>query len=133
MQLRRDYVSFKEAGGEIVAVGQGTPQYLDQFARQFAVPFPCLCDVSLNSYQAYGLGKGTLNEVMGPRVLFKGISSLLFKGASLGKVVGDPKQMSGSFVIDREGAVRFSHRSKTSDDITPSEALLSEIQKLTKK
>lgn len=131
MQLRRDYVSFKEAGGEIVAVGQGTPQYLDQFARQFAIPFPCLCDVSLKSYEAYGLKKGTFNEIMGPRVLLKGIRSMIFKGVKMGKVVGDPKQMSGAFVIDTRGNLCFSHIGKTSDDIPQNEALLTEIKKLT--
>ena len=107
VDVRRDYDSLGDAGGELVVITMGDIEQTDQFRRSFDAPFTFLADTEQTAYRAYGLARGTLGQIAGPSVWLPAIKALARGGA--GKPVGDIRQMPGSFVIDRQGIIRYTH------------------------
>src|SRR5438874_8242667 len=66
--LREEQHRFRDAGATVVLIGQGSPEEGARFREEKRVPFACLLDPGRASYEAYGLGRGTIPQVFGPRV-----------------------------------------------------------------
>ena len=69
--------------------------------RFFADRWPdvaAIADPDLALYAAFGLGRGSLGEVLGPRAVLAAGRALL-RGNLVGKPVGDVKVMPGAFLI----------------------------------
>ncbi|GBC81182.1 hypothetical protein HRbin10_00288 [bacterium HR10] len=124
--MRRDYERFKAHGAEIVLIGQGDPEQTQAFCREQDVPFPCLADPERKAYAAYGLSAGTLMQVLGPRVWWRGFRTWR-SGYSAGKPIGDVRQMPGVFIINRAGIIRFIYRYRDIADNPSSELLLEQL------
>lgn len=123
--MRDDYDSFK-AKAEIAVVTQGTPAENAELAARHGAQFRYLSDPEHRAYRAYGLGRGGFAQVMSPAILFKATLSAL--RGNVGRRVGDVFQMPGTFVIDREGIVRFCHRNSNASDNPPNAAVLTVLQ-----
>jgi len=113
-QVRDQIQRYKDAGAELAAVTMSPAVELAPFREEFQLPFRLLSDVERAAYRAYGLQRGGLLAVAGPGMWKRGWSSWLSFGA--GRVVGDPYQMSGSFVIGADGLIRWAHYAKSSAD-----------------
>ena len=107
VDVRKQYERLRGAGGELVVVTMGSVEQTEQFRRSFDAPFTFLADPEQAGYRAYGLARGTLWQIAGPRVWLPAIKALARGGA--GKPTGDIRQMPGSFVIDRKGIIRYAH------------------------
>lgn len=69
-----------------------------------------VADPERSLYRALGVGRGSLSQVLGWRVLRAGILAFL-KGHGIGRVEGDPFQLPGTAVIYRGKVVRrYIHR-----------------------
>jgi hypothetical protein len=84
----------------------GSPQEGEHFFRERWPEARAVSDEAKELYAAFGLSRGTLGQVLGPRVLWAGLGAAL-RGHGLGKPVGDPLMLSGWFLVD-EGAVVWS-------------------------
>lgn len=104
-------------------IGQGNVEQTRAFCREQDVPFPCLADPERTAYVAYGLETGTILQILGPRVWWRGIRAWK-AGYSAGKPIGDVRQMPGVFLVDRSGIIRFIHRYRDISDNPPNELLL---------
>ena len=113
-QMRDHIQQYRDAGAEVVAVTMSPAAELAPFREEFQLPFRLLSDIERAAYRAYGLQRGGLLAVAGPSVWRRGWNSLFSLGA--GRIVGDPYQMSGSFVIGADGRIRLVHYSKSSAD-----------------
>ena len=83
----------------------------------FAAHWPealVICDPEKSLYAKFGLVRGTLLQVLGPRVWWPGLRGLL-RGHGVGKPKGDPLQMSGAFVV-QGGVVTWAHAYRHSAD-----------------
>jgi peroxiredoxin len=75
------------------------------------------------------LRRGTFLEVLGPRVVARGFEAAA-KGHFVERVVGDAFQLPGTFIVDREGIVRYAkHARHAADHPDPSE-LVAALNKL---
>ena len=113
-QLKRAYSRVKEAGGEILQVTASTPARAQFYARQFALPFPYLCDPDRRAHAAWGLAK----RAHGPAYYAKTFVQAMRTGP-VANDFGDLKPLMsevpslladddmGLFIIDRGGAVRY--------------------------
>ena len=130
-QLRRALPGYRQRAARCFAVTTGTPADTGAFCRRHQVPFPCLVDLPGEpGYGAFGLEKASLRRLLGPSV-----------AASLWTVVrrarevsiprsGDVFQMSGTFVLDGGGVVRFAHRARYPADHPADEAIWSCLDQL---
>jgi hypothetical protein len=101
-------------GGELVLVHMlksgGELRYLgghDHVSR--------IADPKCELYRAFGLGRGGLMELFGPRVWWLGAVSL-FKGCGVGHLAGDGLQMPGAFLF-RNGEIISAQRAHSAADL----------------
>ena len=94
----------------MVAVSFEPRDQLFQLARQLRLPFPLLSDPERDVYRAYGLQRGRLSQLLSPGTVLAYVK-LLAGGRIYHFRWSDLRQLGGDFVIDRQGIVRFEHRS----------------------
>jgi peroxiredoxin len=124
VQLHRAQPDFEAAGARLVVIGQATPRHAAHFRRRFELEVPMLADEQRASYKAAGAKIATFNELLGPRVVAKGVATSRRYGVRQGRTIGHPAQLGGSMVIDQDGSVVWSHMSQdASDNASPEEML----------
>ena len=122
MQLHRERDAVEEAGGELVLIGQATPRHAAHFRRRLGVDLTVLADETRQSYRAAGAKVATLNELLGPKVVSKGLVSSLKSRQPQGRTIGHPAQLGGTLIVRPDGSVAWSHMSEdASDNATPDE------------
>ena len=103
-------------------VTMGTPEDNAAFKRSFNLSYTLLSDPDRIAYQAYGVPRGSGWNVAGPSTWIQGFRALGSHG--FGKIIGDPFQLPGSFIIDKIGVIQFAQYNKTSAGwATPAELL----------
>jgi Peroxiredoxin len=97
------------AGLNLVVITQGTPQLTASFAREFAPGLLCLADPERKAYSAYGLERGTLRQTFLNIRVWQAIARSKKKGyaVEMPPEGQDAMQMSGSFIISREGKIEL--------------------------
>jgi hypothetical protein len=114
------------AGAQIVVVTMGKPAETERFCSERAPGLRCFCDPDAASYRAFGLMRGTNEQLFGPAVWLKGAQVTLggkFEGLPVGRPVGDPFQMPGVFVLAPDGRVAFAYYSRHAGDY-PDDAVI---------
>ena len=113
-QFKRAYARIKAAGGEVLQVTNSTLARGRFYARQFALPFPYLCDADHRAYTAWGLGQRShgpgyyvktllkMAKMDPPPSEFGSFKPALSEMPSM--LVDDDM---GLFIIDRGGTVRY--------------------------
>jgi peroxiredoxin len=117
------------AGLGIAVVMQGTPAETAVFAAQYAPGLLCLSDPERKAYQAYGLERGSLFQTfLNPKVW-----SAVSKASKKGYAVEPPPpgqdamQMSGTFIISKEGRIELPYYYDHIADHPPLDLLLSGV------
>jgi peroxiredoxin len=134
IELTRTYLKFQDLGAEIVCIAMGTPQAGKAFEIMFDVPFPILTigETDTTPYELYKLGKGSWGQLLGIASFVNGFKAMSkLKGKTVGNIVGDGKQMPGTFIIDTQGIVQFAYISQNASDNPPTNLLLGALSKVT--
>ena len=108
---------------------QGTPAQAASLCGQYRVEFPCLADPDLDTYRTFGLKRGSMSEVVGPGTWLKAAGAMS-SGHFGGRVIGDVMQLPGTFIIDREGVVRFAKYAGHSGDHPSMDDLLAALREI---
>jgi len=115
--IRCEYQKILAAGMHIVCVANGPYKVGKAFEIYFDLPFPVLVSENAAPFSAYGLERVSISALLTPRVIIKGFVALLH-GHIQGRIIGDPMQMPGTFIIDTRGIVQFVHRNRDAADHT---------------
>ncbi|MFT5079549.1 MAG: hypothetical protein ACI84E_000189 [Planctomycetota bacterium] len=83
----------------------GTPTEGDTFLGERWPEARAVSDPNQELYPAFGLGRGRIGQLFGPRALWAGLKARRF---GVGKPVGDPLVMSGWFLV-KDGRVIWNH------------------------
>ena len=111
-------------GAQLVLIGQLTPRHASHFRRRQGVELPVLADEKRASYKAAGAKIATMNELLGPSVVAKGLMTTMQTGRLQTRTLGHPAQLGGTMVIAPDGRVVWSHMSDdASDNASPEEIL----------
>lgn len=94
------------------------PATSEEAEPHFAARWPdaaAVADPEQDLYRAFGLGRGSALQLLGPRVWLSGLRAL---GGlhGVGRPTGDPLVMPGAFLV-RDGAVTWSHVSEHAGDV----------------
>jgi peroxiredoxin len=119
----------EEAGLAIAVIMQGTPESTAIFAQQYAPGLLCLSDPERKAYQAYGLERGNLFQTfLNPKV-WAAISRARKKGYAVEYPPAgqDAMQMSGTFIISKEGRVELPYYYDHIADHPPLDLLLTGV------
>jgi peroxiredoxin len=112
-----------------VAVAHGEPKQAQTLCDRFNVPFPCLADPKKDGYQAFDIKRGSAMQVMGPATWAAGIRALR-KGHRIETYGEDVYQLSATFIIDRDGIVRYARYAKHSGDHPKTTELVEALRQL---
>lgn len=117
------------AGLGIAIIMQGTPQATAEFAKVFAPGLLCLSDAERKAYQAYGLERGNLFQTFLNPSVWKSISDAEKKGYKVEPPPPgqDAMQMSGTFLISKQGRVLLPYYYDHIADHPPLDLLLSGV------
>jgi peroxiredoxin len=124
VQLYREREAFEKEGAHLVLIGQATPRHAAHFRRRQGIDLPVLADEKRASYKAAGAKIATLDELLGPKVVAKGLVGALRSRQPQGRTIGHPAQLGGAMIIRPDGSVAWSHMSEdASDNASPAEIL----------
>ena len=91
-----------------------------------------VCDPKRRLYQAYGLKRAGLLQLASPSMFVKGMKAF-GSGVGMGLPKGDVLQLSGVFIVDTQGSVRFSYHSVDPADHPTPEELLPALERIKQK
>jgi peroxiredoxin len=121
-------MQFDAAGARLVLIGQLAPHHAAHFRRQQDIELPVLADEKRTSYKAAGAKVATFNELLGPKVVAKGILTSARTRKTQGRTLGHPAQLGGAIVIAPNGNVVWSHMAGDASDNASAEEILAAIR-----
>lgn len=86
-----------------------------EFARFDLPELESVSDPGRGLYRAFGLARGTLGQLFGPRVWLRGVVAGIVKGHGVGMLKGDGFQMPGAFLVSRGRIVKAFRHADASD------------------
>ena len=110
---RRDEI--EAAGGQVIAVGNGSAYWGKAFVAEEKVDYPVFTDPGKRSYDAFGMKRSVLG-VLKMKVLSHGKRATK-KGFKQTRVRGDPFQLGGVIVLAADGAVTYEHIENEAGDL----------------
>ena len=100
------------AGGELVILGNGTPQHAAWFVEDFKVETPVVTDPDLASHKIVGARKPMM---MDPRSMLNAAGAMR-AGFRQTKTMGSAMQLGGVFVITPAGDMPYRYLSRFAGD-----------------
>ncbi len=116
---------FGDAG--VVLITFTGPRNLRGFRHRLGLAYPVLADETRGVYRAYGLGRGAWWQIWSLRTL-RTYGRLMRAGARLSRPTGDIHQLGGDFVVDSDGVLVYTYRSKRPDDRPSVEELVDAVR-----
>ena len=124
MQLHRDRSKFDAAGAHLAVIGQGTPAQAAHFRDSHRLDIPMYVDKGRESYKAAGTKIATFSELLGPRVVAKGVVASRRNSVVQGRTIGHPAQLGGVMVVKPGGEIAYVHLADDAGDNPPNDAVL---------
>jgi hypothetical protein len=121
--LRDRLTEFEAIPANLAAVGLGLPAMAEDFRQQLSIPFPVLVDPEAVTYRLMQIERGSLIDVVGPGRWLPTLKSLSH-GYMLRPTDLDMKQLGGAAVVGPDGALRYTFRAKTAEQLPPIDELL---------
>ncbi len=98
--LARQRPALEANGVQIILVHMGEPEFGSEFFAKYGLhDIPQVSDPHRTLYRAFGLKRGDLRMLLGPKVWWRGLHAALFGGHGVGLPVNDPFQMPGIFLL----------------------------------
>ena len=114
LQAKREAI--ESSGTRIVLVHMMSDADSVVFFRKYRLDdVPRISDPAQTLYQAFGLKRGTLTQVVGPSVWWQGFKATVLGGNLPGKPVGDIYQLPGAFLVHNGEIVRGFEAANSSD------------------
>jgi len=125
-QLVQIKPELEEAGLQLAAVTQGTPEETLAFCKQRAPGIICLSDPERRAYHAYGLGRANFYQAFLSPQVWSGNAKAREHGhkPELPPKGQDALQMSGTFIVGTDGRIRLPYYYNTIADHPPVSLLL---------
>lgn len=114
MQLHRNIDRIIGAGGELVVIGNGAPNFIAGFRDETGFSGALYTDPTLKAFEAAQLERG-LGRTLDPRALGPTVRAFA-RGHRQGRTQGDALQQGGVLIIDKTGVVRWQHVSRRPGD-----------------
>lgn len=122
-RLTTELADYRDAGLDVVVVGQGEPERALAYKQKYSLDVPVLTDPTLNVYRAYGVGQWQPEQVLfdAPPEFWThtkevGEQFLVARRDQGRPLVDDPWRATAEFVISTGGTVRLSYAYQYCED-----------------
>jgi peroxiredoxin len=104
--------AIEATGTRIILVHMGDTQAIVSIVEKHGLStLDRICDPEQQLYRAFGLKRGKLRQLLGPKVMLRGFQAAVLGRHGIGWPAADSAQMPGLFLIDGSGIIRrFRHR-----------------------
>lgn len=126
--MRDRYEEITATGGQVAAIGMGWPEAAAAFKHEFEIPFPLMVDRTKETYRTLGMRRGNIWDVAGPPVWIRGLKNVLGGRQPFARPKQDALQLGGTAVIAPGAQLLLVHRSDTSSENLPVDAIVSALQ-----
>jgi peroxiredoxin len=126
--LDRARDQIEASGAKLVLIGQASARQAAHFRRTQKISLPVLADEQRESYAAAGARMASIGELLGPKVIAKGISTMIATGRMQGRTIGNPAQLGGAVVIAPGGHVVWEKMAADPSDNAPPEEILAAVR-----
>ena len=109
-------------------IGQGEPTNAARFRERFGLDLQLLVDTDRRAYKAAGTKVGTLSELLGVKVVAKGIARAGRSRVIQGPVDGHPAQLGGMMLVLPGGKVPWVHLSDDASDYPANDEVLEAVR-----
>lgn len=89
-------------------MAMGEPKHAQHYCGKLSPSVNCLTQEDAAPYFAYGLSQAGMKELMGLKTIRAGMDAAA-EGFLPQQPIGDPRMMPGSFLVDRDGIVRWTY------------------------
>lgn len=114
--LRKQRPAIEQNGTRIVLVHMSETQEAHEILYRYDLQnLDRVSDPNQTVYKAFGLGRGRLGEILGPKEWWHGVRTILFEGHGVGLLREDIFQMPGAFLLFH-GQVLNGYRHQTASD-----------------
>jgi len=105
--------AIEKTGTRVVLVHMGDGPALEKLLDKYGLAgMDCICDEQQELYRAFGLKRGKLRQLFGPKVLWRAFGEGVLSRHGIGRMSADGSQMPGLFLLNDGGiSRRFRHRS----------------------
>ncbi len=103
------------AGLQVVAIGLGEPKHAERYCGKLAPQATCLTDSTNGSHFSYGIGRATVGAFVNPALIRAGVRATGGKHFP-GTPTGDVALLPATFLVDREGIIRYAYYSEHAGD-----------------
>jgi len=112
----------------VVVVAFSAPEFVASYQRDRLAPMTVLIDETRATYRAYGLGRGSVWTVWGPKIWWA-YAKLIAHGRLFQRPTEDTLQLGGDFVVGRDGSIVYAFRSSDPDDRPTVDDLLAAVRR----
>jgi peroxiredoxin len=121
----------ENAGLQLIALALGEPKHAERYCGKLAPDLDCFADDKNDGYYAWGLRQGTAGEAFAHGLdILKASAKAFTSGHVQGATTGDPYMLPGTFIIDRDGLVRYAYYSEYAGDDPAIEVLVDEARRM---
>lgn len=104
---------FKKQGVTIILVHMVNDEEAQEVLSEYRIEdLPRVSNPEMDLYEAWGLEKGTVSQLFGMKVWWRGLTAGIVKGHGIGWLKGNGFQMPGVFLLEDEKIIdQFIHKS----------------------
>jgi len=114
--IAKERQTIEQEGSNLVFVHMTDNEIADRYFQRYGLEgVEHISDPACNYYAAFGLTKGTFNQLFGLQSWIRGFSAGVMEGHGVGLQLGDGFQMPGIFII-HEGVLKDSFIHKLASD-----------------
>lgn len=111
----------------VAVITFGAPERVAAYQRDQLAPLTVLVDDDRRTYRAYGLGRGSVWKVWGPKIWWA-YAKLIRRGRRFRRPSEDTLQLGGDFVVGRDGRIAYAFYSDDPDDRPPVDDLVAAVR-----
>ena len=113
----RDAVAEIERSGlNVVIVTPASEEDTAFFAQPLDLPFAVYCDPEQAAYRAYGFEKGSIGQMINPRIIARGFQATMRGSFVAPPKGGDPRQLPGTAIVAPDGTLVHHHVARDASD-----------------
>jgi peroxiredoxin len=125
VQLHRHRKEFEEAGARLAVIGQGSPRHAEHFIEEYELEgMQVLVDPDRKTYEAAGAKIATVDELVHPRIVARGVELSTRERLVQGRTQGHSAQLGGVLVVARDGRVAWAKMADDASESPPVEDVL---------
>jgi peroxiredoxin len=107
----------------VVFVAMGKVQETVEFKAKMEAPQVFISDPNKSLYDLFGLRRGSFTQMFNTQTFKRGFAATK-AGNRVGAPVGDPYMLAGTFIIQPDGVMSFSHYSRDASDNLAGETII---------